>query len=54
MSVSYVRVSTLEQDEERQIIELREKAGVEKFFVDKLSDKSAKRPFIRLSLFLND
>ena len=44
MLVGYVRVSTVEQSEERQIIELREKAGVEKFFVDKVSAKSAQRP----------
>ena len=31
MLVGYVRVSTVEQSEERQIVELREKAGVEKF-----------------------
>ena len=44
MKVGYVRVSTIEQNEERQIVELREKAGVEKFFVDKVSAKSAQRP----------
>ena len=44
MRVGYVRVSTVEQNEERQIVELREKANVEKFFVDKVSAKSAKRP----------
>ena len=35
--VRYVRVSTVEQNEERQIAELRDKANVEKFFVDKVS-----------------
>ena len=44
MRVGYVRVSTVEQNEERQISELRNKAGVEKFFVDKTSSKSAQRP----------
>ena len=44
MKVGYVRVSTIDQNEERQIVELREKAGVEKFFVDKVSAKSAQRP----------
>ena len=44
MRVGYVRVSTVEQSEERQIIELRDKAGVEKFFVDKTSAKSPQRP----------
>ena len=33
MRVGYVRVSTIEQNEERQIVELRDKANVEKFFV---------------------
>ena len=39
MKVGYVRVSTIEQNEERQIVELR-KNGVEKFFVDKVSAKA--------------
>ena len=43
MKVGYVRVSTIDQNEERQIVELR-KNGVEKFFVDKVSAKSAQRP----------
>lgn len=55
MLVGYVRVSTVEQNEERQIIELREKAGVEKFFVDKVSAKSAKRPkFDEMMNFLRE
>ena len=53
--VGYVRVSTVEQNEERQIIELRDKAGVEKFFVDKISAKSAKRPkFDEMMNFLRE
>ena len=44
MRVGYVRVSTVEQSVERQIVELRDKAGVEKFFVDKTSAKSPQRP----------
>ena len=55
MKVGYVRVSTIEQNEERQIVELREKAGVEKFFVDKVSAKSAKRPkFDEMMNFLRE
>ena len=55
MLVGYVRVSTVEQSEERQIIELREKAGVEKFFVDKVSAKSAQRPkFDEMMNFLRE
>ena len=41
MRVGYVRVSTIEQNEERQIVELRDKANIEKFFVNKVSSKSA-------------
>ena len=55
MLVGYVRVSTIEQNEERQIVELRDKAGVEKFFVDKVSAKSAKRPkFDEMMNFLRE
>ena len=55
MRVGYVRVSTVEQNEERQIVELREKAGVEKFFVDKVSARSAKRPkFDEMMNFLRE
>ena len=55
MRVGYVRVSTVEQSEERQIIELRDKAGVEKFFVDKVSAKSAMRPkFDEMMNFLRE
>ena len=43
MLVGYVRVSPIEQNEERQIVQLQN-VGVEKFFVDKVSAKSAKRP----------
>ena len=44
MNIGYVRVSTMEQHEERQIIELREKAAVEKIFLDKRSGKNTERP----------
>ena len=55
MLVGYVRVSTVEQSEERQIIELRDRAGVKKFFVDKVSAKSAKRPkFDEMMNFLRE
>ena len=42
MRVGYVRVSSVEQNEERQIVELKQKADVEKFFVDKISSKSSR------------
>lgn len=32
MKIGYVRVSTVEQHEERQIIELKEKANVERIY----------------------
>jgi len=44
MRIGYVRVSTVEQHEERQIIELQEKANVERMFLDKLSGKNTERP----------
>ena len=55
MRIGYVRVSTVEQNEAGQISELREKADVEKFFVDKVSAKSAKRPkFDEMMNFLRE
>ena len=44
MNIGYVRVSTLEQHEDRQIIELKERANVERVFHDKLSGKDTNRP----------
>lgn len=55
MRVGYVRVSTVKQSVESQIVELSEKAGIEKFFVDKVSAKSAKRPkFDEMMNFLRE
>ena len=55
MIFCYVRVSTVEQSEKRQIVALKEKAHVEKFFVDKVSSKSAKRPkFDEMMNFLRE
>ena len=54
MLVGYVRVSTIEQNEERQIVQLQN-VGVTKFFVDKVSAKSAKRPkFDEMMNFLRE
>ena len=50
MKIGYVRVSTLEQNEERQKIELKEKVGVEKIFTDKLSGKDTNRPGLQTML----
>lgn len=47
MKIGYVRVSTVEQHEERQIIELKEKANVERIYKDKLSGKNTERPQLR-------
>ena len=50
MRIGYVRVSTLEQHEERQKVELTEKAHVEKIFIDKLSGKDTDRPQLQAML----
>lgn len=47
MKIGYVRVSTVEQHEERQVIELQGKVGVERMFTDKLSGKNTERPALR-------
>lgn len=44
MRVGYIRVSTVEQNETRQIKDLKENAKVEKVFMDKLSGKDTNRP----------
>lgn len=44
MKVGYIRVSTIEQNEERQVKDLIENAKVEKVFLDKLSGKDTNRP----------
>ena len=55
MRVGYVRVSSVEQNEERQIVALKQKADVEKLFVDKISSKSANRPkFDEMMNFLRE
>lgn len=46
MKVAYVRVSTAEQNEARQI-EALEKHGIEKWFTEKVSGKDANRPKLR-------
>lgn len=43
MKVAYVRVSTIEQNEARQI-EALEKHGIEKWFTEKISGKNTHRP----------
>lgn len=46
MKVAYVRVSTVEQNEARQI-EALEKHGIEKWFTEKVSGKDANRPKLK-------
>ena len=44
MRVGYIRVSTVEQHEDRQVKDLTENANVSKVFIDKLSGKDTNRP----------
>lgn len=54
MLIGYVRVSTEEQNEARQIVALREK-GVSKLFIDKKSGKNADREALKEMLaFVRD
>lgn len=49
MKVAYVRVSTVEQNEARQVAEL-EKQGIEKWFIEKVSGKDTNRPELHAML----
>lgn len=49
MNIAYVRVSTLEQNEERQVKDL-ERFGIEKFFSEKASGKDTNRPQLKAML----
>ena len=46
MNIAYVRVSTVEQNEERQIEGLK-KYNIEKWFVEKISGKNTNRPELK-------
>jgi DNA invertase Pin-like site-specific DNA recombinase len=46
MKVGYVRVSSTDQNEERQVVALVEH-GVEKFFIEKVSGKDRNRPQLK-------
>ena len=46
MRVGYIRVSTVEQHEDRQVKDLTENAKVSKVFIDKLSGKDTNRPHL--------
>ena len=43
MNIAYIRVSTIDQNEERQI-KAMEKENIKKYFTEKVSAKDAKRP----------
>ena len=43
MKVAYVRVSTIEQNEARQV-EALEKRGIDKWYIEKVSGKDTNRP----------
>lgn len=43
MQIAYIRVSTVEQNEQRQI-EAMQKYGIEKWFIEKVSAKDTNRP----------
>lgn len=49
MNVAYVRVSTVEQNEARQV-EALQKHGIEKWFTEKISAKSMERPQLQAML----
>lgn len=54
MNVGYVRVSTIEQNEERQIEGLK-KHGIDKWFTEKVSGKNTNRPKLQEMLdFVRD
>jgi len=49
MNIAYVRVSTIEQNEERQKVAL-EKHNIDKWFIEKVSAKDTNRPQLQLML----
>ena len=49
MKVAYVRVSTAEQNEERQLASLK-KYGIEKWYIEKVSGKNMERPQLQKML----
>lgn len=48
--LSYVRVSTVEQNEQRQIKAIKETANIDKWFIEKVSGKDTKRPQLQAML----
>ena len=50
MRVGYIRVSTVEQHEDRQVKDLIENGKVSKVFIDKMSGKDTNRPQLKAML----
>ena len=50
MRVGYIRVSTVEQHEDRQVKDLIENGKVSKVFIDKMSGKDTNRPQLKVML----
>ncbi|MBQ1658282.1 MAG: recombinase family protein, partial [Clostridia bacterium] len=46
MKVAYIRVSTVEQNETRQLEAMKNK-GIEKYFTEKVSGKDTNRPQLK-------
>lgn len=49
MNIAYIRVSTIEQNEERQVVAM-EKHNIEKWFIEKVSAKDTNRPELQSML----
>lgn len=49
MNIAYIRVSTIEQNEERQVVAM-EKHNIEKWFIEKVSAKDTNRPELKAML----
>lgn len=49
-NISYIRVSTIEQNEERQVRAINEKVKIDKQFIEKASAKDTKRPQLKAML----
>lgn len=47
MNIAYVRVSTVEQNEERQLRAIEEKAKIDKWYIEKVSAKDTNRPKLK-------
>ena len=50
MKIAYVRVSTVEQNEARQLESLK-KHGIEKWFIEKISAKDTNRPKLQEMIY---